>query len=275
MIIDQKFSAFLEQYAIYLNYGLSLYGQGFLSKKIEMRAGRAGKISSLASLYDVNLGAYLSANAGDYKNCSLGNYGSYADGVKILGTHDFNRITTSICTVEVPKSSRLFTNFKGKKPFINLYHTIIGHDVWLGSNVQIKNGLVIGHGAIVGAGSVVTKHVPPYAIVGGSPAKIIRMRFADNDIERLLASAWYRYDWENIEVDWGDMHNCLSQMEEHIATGKVPLLEQGFRYEIKDSKNMQLTPACWSLERQLQGLFNEQDMLKLFEQPQIKAHSIS
>jgi len=76
--------------------------------------------------------------------------------------------------------------------------TSIGNDVWIGSNAIIPGGIQIGTGAIVAAGSVVVKDVPPYAVVGGNPAKVIRHRFSDEQIEILLASEWWDWPIEKI-----------------------------------------------------------------------------
>jgi tetrahydrodipicolinate N-succinyltransferase len=70
----------------------------------------------------------------------------------------------------------------------------IGSDVWIGAGAMILDGVNIGHGAVVGARSVVTKNVPPYAIVAGVPARIIRYRFTDEIIARLLEIAWWNLD---------------------------------------------------------------------------------
>ncbi len=76
--------------------------------------------------------------------------------------------------------------------------TIIGNDVWIGYEAIIMPGIKIGDGAIIGAKSVVTKDVPPYSIVGGNPAKIIKMRFEDEVIEYLQQITWWNWSIEKI-----------------------------------------------------------------------------
>ncbi len=71
---------------------------------------------------------------------------------------------------------------------------IVGNDVWFGYNTLIKNGVTIGDGAIIAAGAVVVKDVPPYSIVAGNPAKVVKKRFDDKTIERLLQIAWWNWD---------------------------------------------------------------------------------
>jgi virginiamycin A acetyltransferase len=71
--------------------------------------------------------------------------------------------------------------------------TVVGNDVWLGYRALLMPGVAIGDGAVVAAASVVTSDVPPYAIVGGNPARVLRRRFEDDDVERLLRAAWW--DW--------------------------------------------------------------------------------
>ncbi|MFD8707864.1 CatB-related O-acetyltransferase [Kitasatospora sp. NPDC059648] len=71
--------------------------------------------------------------------------------------------------------------------------TVVGHDVWLGYRTTVMPGVRIGNGAVVAAGSVVTSDVPDYAIAGGNPAKVIRLRYAEDEVARLLAVAWW--DW--------------------------------------------------------------------------------
>jgi virginiamycin A acetyltransferase len=71
--------------------------------------------------------------------------------------------------------------------------TVVGHDVWLGYQALVLPGVTIGHGAVVAAGSVVSRDVTPYAVVAGNPARVVRMRFGDDDVARLLRAAWW--DW--------------------------------------------------------------------------------
>lgn len=75
---------------------------------------------------------------------------------------------------------------------------VIGNDVWIGHDATLMPGIKVGNGAIIASKSVVTKNVPDYAIVGGNPAQIIRMRFDDDTIKRLLDVAWWNWDAEYI-----------------------------------------------------------------------------
>ena len=98
---------------------------------------------------------------------------------------------------------------------------IIEHDVWLGINVTVMSGIKIGTGAIVAANSVVTKDVPPYAIVGGNPAKHIRNRFDDKTIEFLLKSEWWNIDRKILEANSGIVFNSdIEKFKEFIKSLK-------------------------------------------------------
>lgn len=77
--------------------------------------------------------------------------------------------------------------------------TVIGHDVWIGSNSIVMAGVTIGHGAVVGAASVVTKDVPPFSIVAGTPAKIIGQRFPADVQERLLDLQWWDLEFAELQ----------------------------------------------------------------------------
>ena len=77
--------------------------------------------------------------------------------------------------------------------FQKIGDTVIGNDVWIGSEAMIMPGIQIGHGAVIGSRALVTKNVAPYTIVGGNPAKPLKMRFSDEEIAMLLEMQWW--DW--------------------------------------------------------------------------------
>lgn len=84
------------------------------------------------------------------------------------------------------------------------YKVVIGNDVWIGSYTRIMEGVTIGDGAVVAAGAIVTKDVPSYAIVGGVPAKIIKYRFDEETIQKLLKLKWWEKDQVWIKSHAGD-----------------------------------------------------------------------
>ncbi len=101
----------------------------------------------------------------------------------------------------------------------------IGHDVWVGCNSIVLHGVNIGSGAVIGAGAVVTKDVPPYAIVAGNPARVIRRRFSDQTIERLLRLEWWNYGPDVLKgLPVSHPEKALDALEERISRG-FPLYE--------------------------------------------------
>lgn len=135
------------------------------------------------------------------RKISIGEYCSIAFDVLIFvgwqGRHATNSLTSYPLNMVIDAELRKNHNPTGhiKLPRSNIYgkqlDVVIGHDVWIGSRCTILAGVNIGTGAVIGSGSVVTKDVPPYAIVGGVPAKIIKYRHDDETIKRLLNSEWW------------------------------------------------------------------------------------
>lgn len=91
---------------------------------------------------------------------------------------------------------------------------IVGNDVWIGAKAIIRRGVRVGDGAIIGAGSFVNKDVPPYAIVAGTPAKLIRFRFSPDVIERLLDVQWWDLLPHEMDgVPFNDIEAALDMLE--------------------------------------------------------------
>ena len=91
---------------------------------------------------------------------------------------------------------------------------VVGDDVWFGFRSTIMSGVHIGQGAIIAAGAVVTKDVPPYAIVGGVPAKIIRYRFANEVISELMKVDFEKVDHSYCEKNIGQMYSQINTVED-------------------------------------------------------------
>lgn len=125
------------------------------------------------------------------RHCDVGPFCSLGSHIRIGGAaHPAHFVSTS--PVFLSHKDSVKTKF-ARHDFLPTVRTTIGADVWIADGVFIKAGLAIGHGAIIGMGAVVTRDVPPYAIVGGNPARVIRMRFPSDIVDRLLLSQWWTW----------------------------------------------------------------------------------
>ncbi|WP_287284520.1 CatB-related O-acetyltransferase [Treponema sp.] len=117
----------------------------------------------------------------------------------------------------------------------------IGNDVWIGGNVIVQRGVTIGDGAIVAAGAVVTKDVPPYAIVGGVPAKVIKYRFDKKIINTLLKIKWWQYGPGIMkECDITDVKKTINTIEKRIKDGYPKYAGEIITFDFKNNK---VTPS--------------------------------
>lgn len=140
------------------------------------------------------------------QNTTIGSFCSIANDVIIgLGAHPSHYFSTS--PIFYRKKNILNINLISEDlPFEEYKKIEIGSDVWIGARAVILDGVIIGHGAIVAANSVVTKDVPPYSIVAGIPARILKYRFSNEKIERLLKSAWWNLTILDIKENFNELN---------------------------------------------------------------------
>ena len=167
------------------------------------------------------IGAWSATNGesqeGIVFNAKIGRYCSIAKHAKIgLLQHPTNWLGST--TRMYNREELNYNEFTGKDveaiPFVSQKLTEIGNDVWIGNGAALMTGVKVGDGAIVAAGAVVTHDVPPYAIVGGVPARVIKYRFDEATIKELLELQWWRYDIADFgAVDWTDVHAAIAQVK--------------------------------------------------------------
>jgi acetyltransferase-like isoleucine patch superfamily enzyme len=157
------------------------------------------------------------------KGSKIGRYCSIADNLQFIlkGTHMINWVTTypfqEIWGMDVPLYE--INGVKGKASDMPpASPIIIGNDVWIASNVKIKQGVTIGDGVVLATECFVTKDVPPYAVVGGNPAKIIKYRFTEEQINELLQIKWW--NWSDEEVRQAVPLLASSDIDKFISFAK-------------------------------------------------------
>lgn len=183
------------------------------------------------------MGAFSYALSPLHANVAIGRYGSLAPGVEFIQTqHPVDWVTTSPFSYG-PHGLEGMSSYlvEEKKQAAFPLHpseafrpqpVVIGHDVWVGQGAIFSGGVSVGDGAIVAARAVVTRDVPPYAIVGGSPAKLIRLRFSETVIERLQALQWWRFGPEVLQpLDVRDVEGFIGRLEDAIAAGPPERLD--------------------------------------------------
>lgn len=181
---------------------------------------------------DLTFGAYVELGADNHlDNSSIGSY-SYTGQYCFIQNTEVGRFVSIAAMVRLGPtnhpcdraSQHMFTYNGGGYGFPATEteflaarkekKTIIGNDVWIGHGAVVQAGLKIGDGAVIGSGAVVTKDVPPYAIVGGVPAKIIKYRFEPEIAAALQKIAWWNWSREELEERYLDFRLPI---EEFVA----------------------------------------------------------
>lgn len=178
---------------------------------------KTAKIHRNCKIRNSNVGAhsYVAANSW-LTNADVGRFCSIGNGVTIgLATHTMTNASTSpIFSLRKNATGVAWVGQDLAENTDDIARTTIADDAWIGTNALIMSGVSIGTGAAVGAGAVVTKDVPPYAIVAGVPAKIIKYRFDEPTRQKLLKSRW----WELPDQTLRDNINLFqTQLTEQIA----------------------------------------------------------
>ncbi len=206
--IERRTHSIMKQKS-YLNKGSVLEGKNYIGRQVRLSNTRVG------------FGSYVN-DRGDLSNTVIGRYTSVGTDVScLLGTHPvgsyaamhpaFYSASGALGYSYAERDSFEEFTFIDKNRRIQI---LIGNDVWIGNGVRIKEGVTVGDGAVIGAGALVLHDVEPYAVYAGVPAKKIRMRFPEEQAERLLKLKW----WDKGEAwilkhkaDFGDVQKLLEQ----------------------------------------------------------------
>lgn len=206
-----------------------------IPKGIKIKYRSPAILNDIELKSDIHLGAYSYFDKGRIGSLhSIGNYCSVAPGCNIgNGNHPTDFLTSH--PIAFKAAGSFYFDKRVKEYAGGISRTkevissapVIGNDVWIGGNVTILRGVKIGNGAIIGAHTVVNKDVPDFAIVAGAPMKILRYRFSDAQIERLLSLSWWNYDLLDIEhLSFDQVDRAIEQLQLAIDNKKIRAINE-------------------------------------------------
>jgi phosphonate metabolism protein (transferase hexapeptide repeat family) len=183
------------------------------------RLGRYTQVGARTSLIETELGDYsYIVNDADAIYSRIGKFCSIAAHTRINpGDHPMWRVSQSHFTY---RASAYFAGEEDEEKFFEWRRSrpvIVGHDVWIGHGAIVLAGRSIGSGAVIAAGAIVTKDVPPYAIVAGVPAKVVKQRFPPDLAHRIEALAWWDWEHERLHAALADFRTLSVEqfLEKH------------------------------------------------------------
>lgn len=175
-----------------------ILGNATITENVKISCGTKFIDKSICS-GNISIGRYTSINGpntfilSQVNSIKIGSFCSIASGVRIQEYfHEYKRASSYYISKHIFKE-------KQNKDIFSKGDILIEDDVWIGANVVIMSGVKIGRGSVLGAGSIVTKDIPPYSIIGGNPARIIKQRFSQKTINELEDSKWWTWNIEKIK----------------------------------------------------------------------------
>ena len=171
---------------------------------------KTARIGTGSNCIGVKIGRYTYMGKNNsVANTEIGSFCSIASYCAIGGgAHPLDMVSTSPVFY---RGRNIFgKNFGNISPNIN-QPVVIGNDVWIGENVFINDGITIGDGAIIGAHSVVTHDIPAYAVAAGVPARILRFRFSEEEINKIMNLKWWEWPEEKLKL-YGNQFVSLEKL---------------------------------------------------------------
>jgi len=198
MLLTEKLKTALHQFGIE-----TLHHPGMMDIPEDLVLEPPCSLKFMSIMYSLKMGAFSYAVSGYFYGCNIGRYCSFGEDVQIgRQDHPVTWVSTSPFAYLQSKMFDVGNDFDGAVAYhgfnaaLGLHEpkeTYIGHDVWIGHGAYVRPGVRIGNGAVVAAHAVVTKDVPPYAVVAGNPAVVKKFRFEQNIIARLESLQWWRF----------------------------------------------------------------------------------